>query len=192
MKTERSGFLIVFCSVLVSGHWFDHGGHFESEFDKLFWLTRGLQVTRSHGALLQWKRSWPWIFEPTNSPPERLSCAGSAWPGLVKNVSSLFIYFSYPLYLTLRHIEGVCHLSSRSGLQLLDIQHFGLRVNLRHVVRGQVAVLDCRWSSNLGLGASVWQVDKTFVFAKINSMGFTKLWTLEYFSTVSFCTKPLF
>ena len=65
---------------------------------------------------------------------------GSAWPGLVKNVSSLFISFSYPLYLTLRHIEGVCHLSSGSGLQPLDNQHFGLRVNLRHVVRGQVAV----------------------------------------------------
>ena len=42
--------------------------------------------------------------------------------------------------LTLRHIEGVCHLSSGSGLQPLDNQHFGLRVNLRHVVRGQVAV----------------------------------------------------
>ena len=69
------------------------------------------------------------------------SClAGSAWPGLVKNVSSLFISFFYPLYLTLRHIEGVCHLSSGSGLQPLDNQHFGLRVNLRHVVRGQVAV----------------------------------------------------
>ena len=27
-----------------------------------------------------------------------------------------------------------------SGLQPLDNQHFGLRVNLRHVVRGQVAV----------------------------------------------------
>ena len=60
--------------------------------------------------------------------------------GLSKNVSSLFISFSYPLYLTLRHIEGVCHLSSGSGLQPLDNQHFGLRVNLRHVVRGQVAV----------------------------------------------------
>ena len=101
--------------------------------------------------------------------------AGSAWPGLVKNVSSLFISLSYPLYLTLRHIEGVCHLSSGSGLQPLDNQHFGLRVNLRHVVRGQVVVdvkglvywgsfythpiIDCsiighRWSSNLGLGAS--------------------------------------
>ena len=56
------------------------------------------------------------------------------------SVSSLFISFSYPLYLTLRHIEGVCHLRSRSGLQSLDNQHFGLRVNLRHVVRGQVAV----------------------------------------------------
>ena len=41
---------------------------------------------------------------------------------------------------TLRHIEGVCHLSSGSALQPLDNQHFGLRVNLRHVVRGQVAV----------------------------------------------------
>ena len=60
--------------------------------------------------------------------------------GLLKNVSSLFISFSYPLYLMLRHIEGVCHLSSGSGLQPLDNQHFGLRVNLRHVVRGQVAV----------------------------------------------------
>ena len=40
----------------------------------------------------------------------------------------------------LRHIEGVCHLSTGSGLQSLDNQHFGLRVNLRHVVRGQVAV----------------------------------------------------
>ena len=68
------GFLIVFCSVLVSGHWFDHGGHFETESDKLLWLTRGLQVTRSRGALLQWKRGWPWIFEPTNGPPERFSC----------------------------------------------------------------------------------------------------------------------
>ena len=36
-----AGFLIVFCSVLVSGHWFERGGHFETEFDKLFWLTRG-------------------------------------------------------------------------------------------------------------------------------------------------------
>ena len=95
--------------------------------------------------------------------------AGSAWPGLVKNISSLFISFSYPLYLTLRHIEGVCHLSSGSGLQPLDNKHFGLRVNLRHVVRGQVAVdvkvwythpridwsiIGHRWSSNLGLGAS--------------------------------------
>ena len=42
--------------------------------------------------------------------------------------------------MTLRHIEGVCHLSSGSGLQPLVNQHFGLRVNLRHVVRGQVAV----------------------------------------------------
>ena len=50
--------------------------------------------------------------------------------------SNLFLY----LYLTLRHIEGVSHLSSGSGLQLLDNQRFGLRVNLRHVARGQVAV----------------------------------------------------
>lgn len=49
------------------------------------------------------------------------SClAGSAWPGLVKNVSSVFRCFFYPLYLTLRHIEGVCHISSGSGLQPLD------------------------------------------------------------------------
>ena len=77
-------FLIVLCSVLVSGHWFDHGGHFETEFDKLFWLTQGLQVTRSRGALLQWKRGWPWIFEPTNGPPERLSCGGLPDLGLSK------------------------------------------------------------------------------------------------------------
>ena len=69
------------------------------------------------------------------------SClAGSAGPGLVKNISSLFKSFSYSLYLTLRHIEGVSHLSSGSGLQPLDHQRFGLRVNLRHVVRGQVPV----------------------------------------------------
>lgn len=48
--------------------------------------------------------------------------------------------FFYPLYLTLRHIEGVCHISSGSGLQPLDNQHFSLRVNLRHVCRGLVAV----------------------------------------------------
>ena len=69
------------------------------------------------------------------------SClAGSAGPRLVKNISSLFKSFSHSLYLALRHIEGVSHLSSGSGLQTLDNQHFGLRVNLRHVVRGQVAV----------------------------------------------------
>ena len=69
------------------------------------------------------------------------SClAGSAGPGLVKNISSVFKSFSYFLYLTLRHIEGVCHLSSESGLQPLDNLRFGLRVTLRHVVKGQVAV----------------------------------------------------
>ena len=57
-----------------------------------------------------------------------------------KNISSLFKSFSYSLYLTLKHIEGVSRLSSGSGLQPLDNQRFGLRVNLRHVVRGQVAV----------------------------------------------------
>lgn len=67
------------------------------------------------------------------------SClAGSAWPGLVKNVSSVFQCFFYPLYLRLRHIEGVCHISSGSGLQPLDNQNFSLRVNLRHVCRGLV------------------------------------------------------
>lgn len=129
------GFSVVFCLVLAYGHWFDHGGHFETETDKLFWLTQGLQVTRSRGALLQWKMGWPWIFEPTNGPLE-----GSAWPGLVQNVSSLFKSFFYPLNLTLRHIKGVCHISSGSGLQPLDNQHFSLRVNLRHVFRGLVAV----------------------------------------------------
>ena len=57
-----------------------------------------------------------------------------------KNISSLFKSFSYSLCLTLRHIEGVSHLTSGSGLQPLYNQCFGLRVNLRHVVRGQVAV----------------------------------------------------
>ena len=117
--------------------------------------------------------------------------AGSAWPGLVKNVSSLFISFSYPLYLTLRHIEGVGHLRSGSGLQPLDNQHFGLRVNLRHVVRGQVAVDVKVWCTGVlfihtqqlidqllvtgesWIGCIIWQGDKTFVFAKIDSMGYT-------------------
>ena len=87
------GFLIVFCSVLISGHWFDHGGHFEIEFDKLFWLTRGLQVTRSRGALLQWKRGWPWIFEPTNGPPKRLSCGVCLTWACQKRLQSLHIFF---------------------------------------------------------------------------------------------------
>lgn len=69
------------------------------------------------------------------------SClAAPAWPRLVKNVSSVFRCFFYPLYLTLRHIEGVCHISSGSGLQPLDNQNLSLRVNLRHVFRGLVAV----------------------------------------------------
>ena len=42
------------------------------------------------------------------------------------------------------------------------------------------------------IGCIIWQGDKTFVFAKIDSMGLTELWTLEYFLTVSFCTKTLF
>ena len=87
------GFLIVFCSVLVSGHWFDHGGHFETEFDKMFWLTQGLQVTRSRGALLQWKRGWPWIFKPTNGPPERLSCGVCLTWACQKRLQSLHIFF---------------------------------------------------------------------------------------------------
>ena len=87
------GFLIVFCSVLVSGHWFNHGGHFETEFDKLFWLTRGLQVIRSHGALLQWKRGWLWIFEPTNGPPEWLSCGVCLTWACQKHLQSLHIFF---------------------------------------------------------------------------------------------------
>lgn len=133
------GFSIVFCLVLASGHWFDHGGHFETESDKLFWLTQGLQVTRSRGALLQWKMGWPWIFEPTNGPLEQLSCGVCLTWACQKHLQSLQIFF-YPLYLTLRHIEGVCHISSGSGLQPLDNQHFGLRVNLRHVCRGLVPV----------------------------------------------------
>ena len=96
-------------------------------------------MTRSRGALLQWKRGWTWIFEPTNGPPERLTCGVCLTWACQKRLQSLHIFF-LSLYLTLRHIEGVCHLSSGSGLQPLDNQHFGLRVNLRHVVRGQVAV----------------------------------------------------
>ena len=130
------GFLIVFCSVLVSGHWFDHGGPFETEFDRLFWLTRGLQVTRSRGALLQWKRGWPWIFEPTNGPPERLSCRVCLTWACQKRLQSLHIFFLSSVLDAETHWRyGVF---SGSGLQPLDNQHFGLRVNL--VVRGQVAV----------------------------------------------------
>ena len=197
--------------MLVSGHWFDHGGHFETEFDKT--------VSGWHGDF-----RWPGLVELccsgkgaglgfSSQQTVLLSgCfAGSAWPGLVKKRPPVSSYlFSYPLYLTLRHIEGVCHLSSGSGLQPLDNQHFGLRVNLRHVVRGQVAVnvkvwcfwgsfythrridwsiIGHRWRSNLGLGASYDKATRLFVFAKMDSMGFTKLWTLEYFFN-SFCFAP--
>ena len=59
-------------------------------------------------------------------------------------------------------------------------------MNLRHVVRVQVAVDVKVWCTgvlfihigevlNLGLGASYDKGDNTFVFAKIDSMGFTKL-----------------
>ena len=97
-------------------------------------------MTRSRGALLQWKRGWPWIFLAKKRSSRAVVLRGLPDLGLSKT-SLVFSYlFSYPLYLTLRHIEGVCHLSSGSGLQPLDNQHFGLRVNLRHVVRGQVAV----------------------------------------------------
>ena len=67
--------------------------NFETEFDKLFWLTWGLQVTRSRGALLQWKRGWPWIFEPTNGPPERLSCGVCLTWACQKRLQSLHIFF---------------------------------------------------------------------------------------------------
>ena len=90
-KIWPHGFLIVI--FLVSGHSFDHGGHVETEFDKLFWLTQGLQVTRSRGALLQWKRGWPWIFEPTNGPPERLSCGVCLTWACQKCLQSLHIFF---------------------------------------------------------------------------------------------------
>ena len=90
---KATRFFIVFYSVLVSGHWFDHGGHFKTEFDKLFWLTQGLQVTRSCGALLHWKMGWPWIYEPTNGPPERLSCGVCLTWACQKRLQSLHIFF---------------------------------------------------------------------------------------------------
>lgn len=99
--------------------------------------------TGTSGDQVSWSCSGKWAGLGFSSQQTVLSSsclAGSAWPGLVQNVSSLFKSFFYPLNLTLRHIEGVCHISSGSGLQPLDNQHFSLRVNLRHVCRGLVAV----------------------------------------------------
>lgn len=82
----------------------------------------------------------------------KLCCSGkgTAGPGLVKNISSLFKSCCYSLYLTLGHIESVSHLSSRSGLQPLENECFGLRVNLKHVVKGQVAVDVKGWCAGVG------------------------------------------
>ena len=44
------------------------------------------------------------------------------------------------MYLTLRHIDGVCHLSSGSGFQPLDNQHFDNMPKIHPETRGQVAV----------------------------------------------------
>lgn len=42
------------------------------------------------------------------------------------------------LYLTFGYTEDVCH-QTRLGLQAVNDQHFGLWLNLWHVVRDQVA-----------------------------------------------------
>ena len=55
-------------------------------------------------------------------------------------VFCLMLFFFNPLRLTFGFIEHVCHLGSRLGLQAVDDQHFGLWLNLWHVVRGQVGL----------------------------------------------------
>lgn len=143
-QMPRGFFLIAFCLSLVSGHWFDHESHFKKEFYKLFCLRwRGpveLWCSRKGAGLGFWSQQ---TFLQS-------SClAGSAGPGLVKNISTLFKSFNYPLYLMLGHIEHVSHLSTGSGLHSLDNQRFVLRVNLRHVVRGQPPIGEKIWCSGI-------------------------------------------
>lgn len=73
----------------------------------------------------------------------------SARPGLIKNISTLFKSLPSPLWLTLGHIDFDSHLSSESGLRTLDNQCFGLRVNLRLVVRGQLAIDEKAWCAGI-------------------------------------------
>ena len=105
------------------------------------------------------------------------SClAGSAGPGLVKNISSLFKSFSYSLYLTLRHIEGVNHLSSGSWASCTKtcvdflLKH-GVRSNQneRTKISGCINVWACMNPStfllyipiNVELSADVWVPDSS-------------------------------
>ena len=97
-------------------------------------------MSLARGALLQWKTGLALDFRANKWSSRAVVLRGLPDLGLSKTSPVSSYLFLIPLYLTLRHIEGVCHLSSGSGLQPLDNQHFGLRVNLRHVVRGQVAV----------------------------------------------------
>ena len=199
------------CLLFSAGHWFDHGGHFETEFDKLLWLTRGLQVTRSLGALLQWKRGWPWIFEPTNGPPERLSCGVCLTWACQKRLQSLHIFFlsctwrwdtlKVPATSAVDLVFSLLIISTLvSGWILGMLSEVKLQLMWRSGILGFFLYTPKNWLINYWsqvklysrIGCIIWQGDKTFVFAKIDSMGFTKLWTLEYFSTVSFCTKTLF
>ena len=157
-------FLIAFCSVLVSGHWFDHGGHFETEFDTPFWLTRGLQVTRSRGALLQWKRGWPWIFEPTKGPPRVVVLRGLPDLGLSKTspVSSyLFLILCTWSWETLKAsatsaVDLVFSLLIISALVSGWILGMLSEVKLmwRSGVLGFFLYTPKNWLINLGLGAS--------------------------------------
>uniref|UniRef100_A0A3B4BAE0 Uncharacterized protein n=1 Tax=Periophthalmus magnuspinnatus TaxID=409849 RepID=A0A3B4BAE0_9GOBI len=47
------------------------------------------------GALLQWKRGWPWIFESTNGPPEQLSCRVCQTWACQKHLQSFQIFFLF-------------------------------------------------------------------------------------------------
>lgn len=70
--------LIAFCLVLVSGHWFDHGCHFETKFNCSGW---------------QRDVRWPGLGFSSQQMVLPSSCLGSAGPGPVKNFSSLFKSF---------------------------------------------------------------------------------------------------
>ena len=65
------------------------------------------------------------------------------------NIIIFFKSFFYPLHLTFGYTEDVCNLSSKPGLQALDDQHFGLWLNLWHVVRGQVALCMKVWCAGV-------------------------------------------